>query len=201
MPLLAIREKISRLSRSYRLLLLVLLIFIFIITAEGFYYLSVLKNKTDELRYINTGVAYQEGVFLHSKENIKGEENEPIAIRGRVAKIDWWFLTIENQGQQVVVEIDKNFEYTNITGEPKRASGDLLGLSGIDSKEEVFDVRGAIEKRAIEKGLFVRTEHPQINELSQLVNMGDFVVISRLNSEKGRIIKGSLLSILGFMKE
>ncbi len=134
------------------------------LAVEGSYYLWVLREKTEESRYINAAVAYQEGVHLYSKEN-----NELIAIRGWVTKIDDGLLTIENQEQQAAVKIDKEFGFVNVADENQ-------------------------------EGL-ISPDFGRVEDLSQLVKIGDFVVISGLEPMEQGMMKGNVLSVLEFLRK
>ena len=195
MPLPAIREKISQLPRSYKLLFLFLAIIILILVVESTYYLWMLRSKTEESRYIDTDVTYQEGVYLYSRGVIAEEEGEPMAIRGKVIKVDGWFLTVEGQGQQAIVEIDKDFEYSKITERPKGLSPNLKWAEEM-LKEGVHPE--VIRQEFIERGLVVASERPKISDLSQLIKVGDFVVVSKIRTTGNGMEKGSFLSVLEF---
>ena len=184
MQLPAIREKISRLPRLYKTLLLLFLVVFLALVIEGSYYLWILKAKEKEPKYINTNVAYQEGVFLYDKET-----KEQIAVRGWITKIDGFFLTVKSQEQEVVVEINSDFRFAEIEVGTKKRSGSLEAGSLV--KEEMV-------KEGEERGLLKEALYPETNDLSRLISIDDLVVISDLKPrpEEGRLLEGSVLTIL-----
>ncbi|HUV43121.1 MAG TPA: hypothetical protein VMY36_04455 [Patescibacteria group bacterium] len=197
MQLPAIREKILGLPRLLKVLLPILFILILIIVAEGFYYLWTLRKTAEESKYINTEVVYQEGVFLYDKET-----KEPIAIRGWVTKIDGWFLTIENNRQEVTIEINKDFEYADITREPKSTSDDKVGLNLSKNEERsITKSKEIIDKELREKGIIIDSHRLQVDNLNLLINIGDFVVVNKINLGETGIITGEFLSLLSFLRK
>lgn len=179
----AIRERLSRLPRFLKILLPILFILILVIAIEGSYYLWILRKKAEDSKYIDTSVIYQDGVFSYDRAT-----KEPIAIRGRITKIDGLVLTLKSQGQEVVVKINSNFSFAEIVEEPKEKTGVLDGVGSGES----------LVKEAEEKGLLKKAVHPETNDLSQLINVGDLVVISDLKfeSEGNGLLEGGVLSVL-----
>lgn len=195
----AARGRIFRLSRLRKIFILISLSLLLVILVEGLYYFLVLKEKLDELQYFDQDITYQEGVFLYSKgRSVEGEENEPIAIRGRVTKIDGWLLTLENQGKQIEVEIDKDLKYSYISEEPKKTSGDLLDLNLGDTKEKTtVEINEIIRKQLKDRGLLADWQQTKIDDLGAFIKVGNFVVISDLEVGEGKVIKGGSLAVLG----
>jgi len=190
---LAIKDFPHKLILFRKILIFASFVLLLIITIEGLYYFLVFRNKAKESKYVNTNIAYQEGVYLFSKEN-----GELISIIGKVTQINGLFLKVENQGEEVLVEMDKNFEYLNISEEPKESPKSLgeieEEIKGSENAEE--DLR----KRLTEERVILIPEIPNINDLNKLIEIGDFVVVSRLETGGGTI-KSGLLSVLGFMRK
>lgn len=194
MQLPAISRKITRLSRIYKVLLLIIIGFILVLIAEGSYYLWVTRKVTEESRLIDTGTTYQEGVYLRDRQT-----KEVVALRGKVVEIDGWFLTIENQGKQISLEIDRGFTFAEIN-QPSAANW-------ADQKLDLKKGEYQFGEELIKKGVVIRPDCPVIDNLNEIVNIGDFivvddfVVISDLNQGDGsEIFKGNDLSVLEFLK-
>ncbi len=166
MQLPPIREKVSGLSRLLKVIYLFLFVVILILITEGFYYFWLSEKKTGESKYINTEVVYQKGVLLYSKTS-----NEPIAARGWVRKIDNGILTLENQGEEILVETESEFRYSVI--------------QEIGENTEKFE-------------LIAGPKTLKITDLANNVKTGDFVVVTRLTNSNLGVIKGGMLSVLNF---
>jgi hypothetical protein len=184
MQLPSIREKIFSLPRSLKILLPILFILVLVIAIEGSYYLWISIKKAEESKFIDTSVLYQEGVFSYNKVT-----KEPIAIRGWITKIDGLVLTIKSQEQEVIVKINSNFSFAEIVDQPKEKTS-TLEVNG-QGEENIL-------KEAEKRGLLKDAIHPGTNDLSQLVSIGDLVVISDLRPESGGdgLWGGGVLSVL-----
>lgn len=199
MPLPAIREKISQLPRLHKFLFLVFLIIVLIVTAEASYYFLIAKKKVYESSLINTETTYQEGPFLYSKtQNIEGKEREPIALRGRVKKIEGLLLTIEDNGQETLVEMDKGFEFAKVT-KPGQGIFTNQMLSSLEPlSDEVKKLKDTLIENSLKEGDLGMPERPEIDNLDNIIDIGDLVAVYLVYSEKPGEIKGRILSVLKF---
>lgn len=195
MHLPAIREKISQLPRPHKFLFLVFLILILIVTVEASYYFSIAKKKSYESLFLDE-TTYQEGPFLYSRAE---KERGPGAIIGRVKKIDGLVLTIESNNQEALVEMAKDFEFAELT-EP--GQGVFTNQMPPDSLEplsdEVKKLRDSIIENSLSGGGLVMPERPEIDNLDNIIDVGDFIKIDLVFGEEPGGIKGRILSVLKF---
>jgi hypothetical protein len=196
MQLPVVREKLSSLPRKHRILLAFIVVLAFVLAVEFSYYYFVVRERLDELKYINADNVYQEGVFLYDKTT-----KEPIAIRGRVISINGLLLTIENQREKILVEMEEEFEFAKIDSQPKLIS-DSPEPSNLNQEEQVFDLEEQKERRGLEEGFLASSEILKTDSLDQVLRVDDFVVISKLepNFDKNEPVKGKFLSVLVFLR-
>jgi hypothetical protein len=173
-----IKEKILLLPRSLKILFLILLLISLFLLIEVGYLLWSNWNLEKESRYINPELAYQKGVYLHSK-GVTEEKDSLLAIRGKVVRIDGLFLTIENRGQRVDVEMYNVIAFTDLRKETKTIQ---------ENEENKGPIEAANER-------FISPEDVEVDDLSQLIKVGDFVVVGRLNEVEG-VMRGGWLSVL-----
>ncbi len=195
MQLPAIREKLTGLPRSLKILLPILSISILVIIIEGTYYFWTTRKKSEESKYINTEVACQEGVYLYDKAT-----NEPIAIRGWVTNVDGWILTLENGDEQMTVEINKDFGYIEINENPRELPPSSLAQNVYVEDQAAESSGEVVEKNLVDRGFLKEAQFLRINDLSELLNIGSFIISDFEISATGKI-KGNNLSVLEYLNK
>jgi hypothetical protein len=204
MQLPAFKEKILQLSRTRKILYITLLIAILLLASEGFYYLWTQKISFSEKEFIDTEDFYEKGVFLYPI----GGDDVPIAARGWVGKIEGWYLTLENQGEQFSVEIDDDFKFAKIDKRPTSKSGEKekVDLSDVNfgevmENEALEEEILARSSYVVPKGVVGESNKLDISDLSHVVKVGDFVVVSEFEYGVNGEAKGNFLSILEYLKK
>lgn len=199
MLLPAIRERISRLSRIHKILFSILLISIFIISTEAVYYFWLTKWRVSEWDSVNKEAIYEEGPFLYLKTDESREE--PVAIWGRVTRIEGLTLTIEKGGQKVTVLMNEEFGFAKVNKPELRVlMPDIFtGLTGMDTPA-VMEIKMQLREEMVEKGLLVVAEQVNIEDLSKLIAVGDFVKILSVGSGVDTMKRGNVLVLLEYLK-